>query len=78
MAFHKRIPSILYHLSGICITRLQLMPTTSGLSQQPQPTIKPPTPGSRVQTPRRHLTTMPTKCTWGTQDCRVITIQGRN
>jgi len=50
------------------------MPTTSGLSQQPQPTIKPPTPGSRVQTPRRHLTTMPTKCTRGTQDCLVITI----
>lgn len=50
------------------------MPTTSGLSQQPQPTIKPPTPGSRVQTPRRHLTTMPTKCTRGTQVYLVITI----
>jgi len=50
------------------------MPTTSGLSRQLRPTIKPPIPGSRVQTPRRHLTTMPTKCTRGTQDCLVIII----
>jgi hypothetical protein len=50
------------------------MPTTSGQSQQPQLTIKPPIPRSRVQTPRGHLTTMPTKCTRGTQDYLVITI----
>jgi hypothetical protein len=54
------------------------MPTTSGLSQQPQPTIKPPTPGSRVQTLRRHLTTMPIKCTRGIQDCLAITIIDKN
>ena len=47
---------------------------TRGQSQQLGPRVKPSIPWSRVQTPQRHLTTMPTKCTQGTQDYLVITI----
>ena len=47
---------------------------TRGQSQQLGPRVKPSIPWSQVQTPQRHLTTMPTKCTRGTQVYLVITI----
>ena len=45
---------------------------TRGQFQQLLPTIKPSIPWSLVQTSQRHLTTMPTKCTRGTQVYLVI------
>ena len=47
---------------------------TRSQSQQLLSTIKPSIPWSLVQTSQRHLTTMPTKCTRGTQVYLVITI----